>query len=101
MDHKRYPLYLEVIEHEEYVGIDQTQSEVPAKVLGSEKAFLHLKATNGMKLRVEVPHSTLNDILSLMFPEDFYPEGSSIVTDERGAVISVNQEFSSQGTGGS
>jgi hypothetical protein len=90
MSHKRYPLYLEVVDHEEFADVEQTESDGLVKVAGSEKAFLNLKASNGLKIRAEIPHGVLNEILALMFPMDFYPEGSAITTDDRGAVVGVS-----------
>ncbi len=64
---ERKPIFLEVVNHEEYVEVD-VATKTPIK--GTETAFLHLKAPDGSTGRAEIPHAWLGNVLALQFPHD-------------------------------
>ena len=74
---ERRPVFLEVVDHEEYVEVD-VERDASGKVIGGEvkkegarTAFLHLRAPDGRIVRAEIPHGDLDPILALIYPEDF------------------------------
>lgn len=67
-------VFLEVVDHEEYVEFEKSGSAPYVKIDGSETAFLNLRLPNGKMVRVEIAHGNLDDVLALMFPEDFDPD---------------------------
>jgi hypothetical protein len=71
--YERVPLFLEVVNHEEYVKVEVESGEVigTKPIEGSGTAFLHLRAPDGTVVRAEIPHERLDDFLALMFPQDF------------------------------
>ena len=64
----RSRLNLEVVDHEEYVGIDEARVTV---VEGTRTAFLHLRTPGGDVVRAEIDHRDLDRLLAQMWPEDF------------------------------
>lgn len=71
-------LFLEVVNHEESVEIEQIRDPSGAIVQskpieGTRTAFLHLRAPNGTMVRAEIPPERLDEFLALMMPEDFDP----------------------------
>jgi len=76
MPFERRPLLLEVVNHEEYVEVEPEYGptgEVVAStpIEGTRTAFLNLRAPDGTTVRAEIPHERLDDLLAMMFPDDF------------------------------
>ena len=82
MPPKPKPLFLEVIDYEAYVEL-KPKPPSSDKVVGytkregTEAAFLHLRAPDGTTVRAEISYERLDDIFSLMFPEDYYPSAAN------------------------
>jgi len=75
------PLFLEVVEHEEYVDID-AEYDASGKLIrttpieSTRTAFVHLRAPDGTTVRAAIPSERLDDFLAMMFPDDFKPESA-------------------------
>lgn len=70
----RQVVFLEVVDHEEYVEVEArygpTGELVGATPLGETRtAFLHLQAPDGTRIRAEIDHGQLDAVLGMMFPE--------------------------------
>jgi len=69
---------LEVIDYEEYVEVEEERGEAgellsTTPIEETRTAFLHLRLPNGKMVRAEIPPENLDDVLAVMFPEDFDP----------------------------
>ncbi len=71
---ERRPLFLEVLDHEEYVEVD-VDRDAEGRIVnatpieGTRTAFLHLKSPSGSVLRAEISHEHLYPLLALMIPD--------------------------------
>lgn len=70
-------LLLEVVDHEEYVDLDDSHQPVEA----TRTAFIHLKLPEGPTVRAQIPHENLDPLLAKMWPEDFEPHGDVTRSD--------------------
>ncbi len=86
MPFDRRPLFLEFLDHEEYVELDhqlrpgEVTRAIPIE--GSRTAFLLLRAPDGSVVRAEIPQARLDGLLALQFPEDFKAGDSSASATE-------------------
>jgi len=62
------PIILEVLDHEEYVDLERNSAGQWEPVAGTRTAFLNLRWPDGTRVRGQIPHDRLDDILVLMFP---------------------------------
>ncbi len=75
----RRKVFLEVINHEEYVQVEPKYGP-DGKVAGgtpiegTRTAFLHLLAPDGTVIRAEIPHGHLDRVLAMVFPDMLSPE---------------------------
>ena len=74
---KPHPLFLEVVDHEEYVEFDE-ESRTPIE--GTRTAFLRLKDPDGRIVRAEIQHGDLDPLLALIWPEDFCDDAVAVVS---------------------
>lgn len=73
------PLFLEVVDHEEYVDLEVERDETgkiikQTPINESRTAFVHLRVPSGKVIRAQIPHENLDEILALMGPDDFDPD---------------------------
>ncbi|AGP40765.1 hypothetical protein [Sorangium cellulosum] len=74
MSFERRPLFLEAVDHEEYVKVEPEygpSGEVisASPIEGTRTAFLHLRRSDGVVVRAEIPYEHLDPILALMIPD--------------------------------
>jgi hypothetical protein len=70
----RRKILLEVVDHEEFVEVDERRDDsgrlIEARPKeGTRQAFLHLQGPDGMLIRAEIPAGQLDPILALLYPD--------------------------------